>query len=243
MGKIGYGYGSEWHLLRHLGYHRAYLSQKVMDCIGGQAVEWLDFEFSPKNAPLRDDREFVGLEFIPDAAVQEKWKLFWPQKGDVQNWDAVGKIYFGGSVEWLLVEAKSHIAEIESPCGAKNRSSKQAIRLALEKTSRAFGNRSQPIENWLAPYYQYANRLAVLYFLTKECDPPVNARLLFIYFYGEKRRGWKCPQGESEWVQEIQKMTDRLGIDRCCELSQRVHYLFLPVNPAGIDVGKKPDGS
>lgn len=67
MGKIGYGYGSEWHLLRYLGYHRAYFSEEIVHIVGGQAVEWLDFPFSSANAPLQDDREFVGLEFIADT--------------------------------------------------------------------------------------------------------------------------------------------------------------------------------
>ncbi len=217
MGRIGYGYGSEWHLLRHLGYHRAYLSQKVMDVMGGQDVEWLDFEFSQENAPLRDDREFVGLEFIPDTTVQKKWKSFWPQTGNSQNWDAVGKIHFGDAVEWLLVEAKGHIGEIGSRCGATSQVSKQVIYSALEQTSRVFGNRSRPIENWLGPYYQYANRLAVLYFLMKECVSSVNTRLLFVYFYGENRENLDCPRSEQEWLPAIQKMNDWLGIDRHSE--------------------------
>lgn len=239
MGKIGYGYGSEWHLLRYLGYHRAYLSQKVAEVLGGQDVEWLDFDFSPENAPLRDDREFVGLEFIQDPQVQERWKSFWPQTGNAQNWDAVGQVYFGDTLEWLLVEAKGHLGELESKCGATSRVSQQIIHSALEKTSKAFGNRRRPIENWLAPYYQYANRLAVLYFLMKECMPPVETRLLFIYSYGENREGCECPQNEQEWWPAIQKMTEWLGIDRDSELMQRVHYLFLPVNPTGANLPYK----
>jgi hypothetical protein len=242
MGKIGYGYGSEWHLLRYLGYHRAYLSQQVIDCVGGKAVEWLDFEFSPERAPLRDDREFVGLAFISDATVQAKWKSFWPQTGNAQNWDAIGKIYFGDRPEWLLVEAKAHTGEIQSACGAKSQVSKQRIYSALAQTSKAFGNSQQPIENWLAPYYQYANRLAALYFLTKECSPPVDAHLLFLYFYGENREGCDCPQSEQEWTPTVQRVMDWLGIDQQRELAQRVHHLFLPVNPVGVGVRQKTSG-
>lgn len=242
MGKIGYGYGSEWHLLRYLGYHRAYLSQKVIEIVGCQDVEFLDFGFSPENQPLRDDREFVGLEFIQDAQVHERWKSFWPQTGNAQNWDAVGKVYFGDKTEWLLVEAKAHLGELESKCGATSEDSQQKIRDALDNTSKAFGNCRQPIENWLAPYYQYANRLAVLYFLMKECNPPVASRLLFIYFYGENKKEWKCPQSEHEWSQPIQKMEKWVGIDKHSELMQWVHYLFLPVNRAGVGVRKEANG-
>jgi hypothetical protein len=237
MGKIGFGYGSEWHLLRHLGYHRGYLSQKTLCVTGGHSMDWLDFDFSKENEPLKDDKEFLGLEFIKNAPVQENWKSFWPQTGNSQNWDAVGKIHFGNHDEWLLVEAKGHIGEIKSKCGAKP-AGQQKIRSAFKETSQTFGNRSQPIENWLAPYYQYANRLAVLHFLMKECSPAVNARLLFIYFYGENRKDAICPQNEQGWQTEIQKMKAWLGIDENCELAQRVHYLFLPVNPVGV--GKRP---
>ncbi len=231
MGRIGYGYGSEWHLLRYLGYHREYLSQKVLEIVSGDVLKWSDFKFSDENAPLKDDREFVGLEFA-EKNIQIMWKSFWPQAGNVQNWDAIGQIYFGNECEWLLVEAKGHIGEINSSCGAIN-TSKQKICSALKKTSNAFGNQCKPIENWLAPYYQYANRLAVINFLLKECEPPVKTRLLFLYFYGDSRSDAKCPQSKQEWLPAIQKMNDWLGIDKSSELFQRIHYLFLPINPAG----------
>jgi len=232
MGTIGHGYGSEWHLLRHLGYHRNYFSQEVLKVTGGNTIEWLDFKFSPKIVALKNDREFIGLEFIKDMQVQEKWKSFWAQHGNSQNWDAVGKIHFDNRYEWLLVEAKAHMSEIHSDCGAENLTSKQKILLALEKTSQAFGNESKPIEAWLENYYQHANRLAALHFLMNECVPSVNARLLFIYFYGENRKNIKCPQNKEEW----------LGIDKFCELSKRVHDLFLPVNPLGAEVRSKSNG-
>ena len=88
-----------------------------------------------------------------------------------------------------------------------------------------------PIENWLGPYYQLANRLAVLNFLMKECSPAINTQLLFIYFYGNQRTNADCPQSEIDWLPVIKKMNDWLGIDKGSELSKRVHYLFLPVNP------------
>jgi len=235
MGKIGCGYGSEWNLLRYLGYHRAYLSQKVLEVMGGDQIDWLDFEFSKGNQPSKNDQELCGLEFIQNAHVQEQWKTFWPQTGNSQNWDAVGKIYYGDQPEWLLVEAKGHLGELRSSCGATSENSRQTIRLALEKTSVALGNYRRPADNWLKTYYQYANRLSVLYFLMNECLPPVQTRLLFIYFYGENRKNLECPQNEQEWLPTIESMMDYLGIDVSCELANRIHHLFLPVNPAGAD--------
>ena len=50
MADIGYGYGSEWHLLRFLGYHRNALDSPILRATGGQEIEWLDF---PQSGPSR----------------------------------------------------------------------------------------------------------------------------------------------------------------------------------------------
>jgi hypothetical protein len=231
MGKIGYGYGSEWHLLRYLGYHRDELSGMVLKETGGEFITWLDFGYKQTAAPLNYDRELVGLDFIHDAEVIRLWKAFWPQTGNAQNWDAVGKIEFGNHEEWLLVEAKAHLYEVVSHCGAKSENSLDQIKLALEKTMRDFCDPPIKVENWLSPYYQYANRLAVLFFLMREVQPVIPARLLFIYFTGDQRKDEVCPKGKEEWQIVIEEMEERLGVNPVKELTQRVHHLFLPVNP------------
>ena len=230
MTEIGYGYGSEWHLLRYLGYHRNNLSEKVLGLVGPGTIEWIDFNFSDKNEPLNRDQELKGLEFFSgNEEVMDKWKSFWPQTGNAQNWDAIGRIDYGDHKEWLLVEAKAHIGEIISSCGASEES-KAIIRSALEKTQAAFGS-NQPVKNWMNQYYQYANRLAMIYFLMKECDQPVKARLLFIYFYGDQREKVKCPQNEMEWRESITRIHNSLGINENSELMARVHHLYLSTNP------------
>ena len=45
MGMMGVGYGSECHLPRYLGRHRALLDRRVLDVTGATAVEWLDYPF------------------------------------------------------------------------------------------------------------------------------------------------------------------------------------------------------
>jgi len=231
MGKIGYGYGSKWHLLRYLGYHRSYFSEQILQLIGGQRLEWLDFNFSKVNDTLKRDRELVGLDFIDDPNIQRQWHAFWPQSGSAQNWDAVGIISVDGREEWLLVETKAHIQEIRSSCGARSERSKSKIKALLEKSKNAFGGQNHSVDNWLSSYYQYANRLAVLYFLMNECDPPIPARLLSIYFYGDQRPNPACPQSPEDWEPTLREMDAWLGIDHRRSLFGRVHHLFLPVNP------------
>lgn len=234
MGKIGYGYGSEWHLLRYLGYHRKVLSETVIDLIypgEDKKVEWLDFKFSGNNEPFKQDQELEGLEFLSGKQdVMDKWKTFWPQSGTSQNWDAVGWIAPGENEELLLVEAKAYLGETRSSCGASEES-KEIILAALEKTRKELGG-NQPIENWLNQYYQYANRLAVLYFFMKESKPSINCHMLFINFYGDKRpNNIKCPQGKEEWEDYRERIHTSLGIDENSKLMKRVHHLLLPVHP------------
>ena len=231
MGKIGYGYGSEWHLLRFLGYHRDYLSKEVLNITGGKDISWLDFKFSKNAANLNNDRELVGLEFIQNPKVLKKWGEFWPQTGSSQNWDAVGKIEYGDHSEWLLVEAKAHFDEVRTSCSAKSPKSIDIIKSAMQKTLKSFCTDETPIDNWLSPYYQYANRLASLHFLMKECDPAVPAHLLFIYFYGDQRPDKACPQSEEELYQVIRKMDGWLRVDQSKHIHKKVHHLFLPINP------------
>jgi len=78
--------------------------------------------------------------------------------------------------------------------------------------------------------------------LIKECEPEIPARLLFVYFYGENRDGFTCPQSKAEWLATIAQMNERLGVDTGSQLMKRVHHVFLPVNPAGVGVRKKSNG-
>ena len=232
MGKIGHGYGSEWHLLRFLGYHRDAFSRQVRAEIGSEELSWLDFKFSHKNKACGRDTEYNGLDFITDPDVLRNWYAFWPKSGRAQNWDAVGKIKHGGGEEWLLVEAKAHTREIKgNGCGATSARSIEKIEKALAETKAAFGAGSTPLENWLGPYYQYANRLAALYFLMEKYQPALPARLLFIYFLGDKHKNQECPRTKDEWQPSIEEMESELGIDRGCPLYTRVHHLFLTVTP------------
>lgn len=122
--------------------------------------------------------------------------------------------------------------ELENHCGAKEGGLAQ-IRDAFEETRKAC-RLDKLVENWLAPYYQYSNRLATLHFLLKHGIP---ARLVFIYFLGDqwpngadfKGRPVTCPKTEEEWESHLQAMYDHLGLKQKSELENRLHRLFLPV--------------
>jgi hypothetical protein len=256
MGKLGYGYGSEFHLLRYLAYHRSDLSHAIERETRGKVLDWVEFSFGSQRAFPHLDAEWKGLEFLdPDTCVRSAWAKFWPQTGNVPNWDAVGLMQSGSHVEYLLVEAKGHPSEINSNCGAKPDGGLQQIQDALSETIRA-NSFCADVEKWLSPYYQYANRLAHLQFLLQH---NISARLIFIYFLGDRRpkippgNWWDdeptpsvlgghrpreapenrepviCPQTVQEWDPYLKEMYGHLGLKGESKLEQRVHRVFLPV--------------
>lgn len=230
MADIGYGYGSEWHLLRYLGRHRKELDRAILNQTGGAAVDWLDFEFGSKTR--FGDREIRGIDFLPAGHPANKaWSRFWPTRGNAQNWDAVARLNKGGTSEWLLVEAKANLQEIKSTCGADpDKAGYGKIVIALEETKKALGIDAS--RDWMDGYYQYANRLAVLNFLASQ---GVSARLLFIYFTGDRNGPLDCPSDESGWAKAIEAQNRHLGIAKRNPILERVYQLFLPVRRGGND--------
>jgi hypothetical protein len=237
MGKMGHGYGSEFHLLRYLGYHRHELNRAVERKTGGRVVDWLDFAFGGDGKP---DREWKGVDFLDSTSdVKCAWQKFWPQTGNVPNWDAVGHLESDSGVEYLLVEAKAHVEELRSSCGASDKGGLDTIRKAFHTAIKGNGFTTS-VEDWLRPYYQYANRLAHLHFLLQH---KIRARLVFIYFCGDDWEGKTlnngesplCPKDAKEWEVPLKDLHKRLGLRGQSKLEDRVHGLFLPSNCAPAD--------
>lgn len=231
MSKIGYGYGSEWHLLRYLGYHRNNLNSELqkIKVFRNKEIEWLDFKFSGKNIILQQDEEYKGVEFLNNTYLSKKFATYWPSKGNVQNWDAVGIIKNDQGNEWILVEAKANIPEIESDCGASSQNSLNMIDNAFLKTISFLNINSKTPLNWRKNYYQFCNRLALLKFLL---DEGIDAYLLFIYFYGDTNPNHKCPQIKQDWDNELNKMYNHVGINQANInpiYFEKVHKLYLSV--------------
>ena len=225
MGEMGQGYGSEWHLLHYLERNRAALSTAVGEAIGCDAVEWLA---APSNSgKTRKNPEWTGLDFLPtDSPARAAWSEFWPQRGNPPNWDAVGQVTTQGGTEWLLVEAKAHLGEIQSSCGAKAAGGRATIERALAETKAALGVPAE--RDWLSGYYQYCNRVAVLHFLTRQSVP---ARLLFLYFTGDRFPDGTadCPADAKGWKSALEAQAAHVGLPEGHPLSDRIHTLFLPV--------------
>ena len=224
MGGIGYGYGSECHLLRFMGRHRQEFNQKVLAVVGGDSIDWLDFGFNPNQT--WPDAEIKSLDFLPEGhAARTAWERFWPHGRGIHNWDAVGQVRFGDVEESLLVEAKANQEELRSDCGATSPTNRPKIERALAETKRALDVPEG--QDWLNAYYQFCNRVAALYFLTEHGVP---ARLLYVYFVGDRgdpRR--TCPYDEEGWQEALRAQEEHVGLPTGHKLEARIHKLFLPI--------------
>ena len=224
MARMGYGYGSECHLLRFMGRHRHLLDQRILAVVGGDRINWLDFEFEPRNP--WPDKEIKGLGFLAkDHPARLAWEEQGPHGRGIHNWDAVAKVGFGEAEEWLLVEANANLGEIASDCRAKSPTSLAKIKAVFAETKQALGVSEE--QDWLKGCYQYCNRLAAVHFLNARSVP---AHLLNIHFVGDRsgpRR--KCPQDEAEWGEPLAEQDRLVGLPASHVLTGRIHRMFLPV--------------
>lgn len=191
---------------------------------GDAWIDWMDYPPPSKG----NDREWDGLSML-DAKlygnVLEEWRDFWPTTGSQQKWDAVGWIRNqSNEPELLLVEAKANIEEIVSSCTAAPHGGRSIIEKAFSEVKISIG---VPMSSdWLNTYYQYANRLAVLWFLQKQHIP---ARLLYVYFVGDQVPNRTCPTSESDWKKALDDQDKHLGLPSNHMLSAQINKLFISI--------------
>jgi hypothetical protein len=223
MARRGHGYGSEDHLRRYLSARPDELTRAVATEVGvaPESIRWLPF------IPIgEEDREHRALEFLPEQTflrVRPAWREFWPQRGHQQSWDAVGT----AGTDWLLVEAKANWPEFCTPPTTAKGEGLKKIETALGSIKRELG-----VSRWFCwtgTYYQYANRLATLWFLREQ---DVGAHLVFVYFIGDRfPDGTPCPSSRAEWLGLIEARRLTLGLPTQHALSAFEHHVFLPALP------------
>jgi hypothetical protein len=142
------------------------------------------------------------LERLRVKAVRTPLNKLWPSSGP--RWDGLARTDTG---KVLLVEAKAHIGEMISHTRASSGSLRK-IRAALRRTKTSFGAADD--FNSESPFYQYANRLAHLYFL-RELNR-LDAYLLFVYFSEapDVPTGARCTA--NQWEGAIRLADKALGL-------------------------------
>ena len=235
MATIGYGYGSEWHLLQYLGRRRDAFTRTIEDLTRVSSIHWQDHTETGTSTDAPEVRELVGLEFLdPQHPARQEWERRWPQGGAVHNWDAVGQGLTHDHQTWILIEAKAHTGELKSSCGATNPESLHKIRNVLDATRRDLQVTVET--DWTRPYYQCCNRIALLHFLVKH---GVDAHLTFVYFMGDRSdlgsAGRDCPANRQNWQVALDTQDHHVGVPADSPIRARIHRTFLPVYHAQID--------
>jgi len=168
------------------------------------------------------DKQF--LEAIGFPKLSHKLTDFWPQRGPV--WDALATVEGkSGSRGIILLEAKSHIGELANPSYACKATGKSLEKI---KSSLTIVKRELKVKqkaDWLGEYYQYANRLAHLYFLTIVGQVPT--WMVFLYFVGDVEQNG--PSTVTEWTASLDKIQEALGLPRDNLLEETIITVFAPV--------------
>ena len=125
---------------------------------------------------------------------------------------------------------------VESCCCWKPRhtfpSSPPAAARSAPESVRKITERLREVREFLAPkstaewahtFYQYANRLAFLYFLRHVNQLP--AHLVFVYFVNA--RDVRGPASRMEWESALSLMYAALGLPRRHPLSPYIHNMFI----------------
>lgn len=164
----------------------------------GAAVEWV----SPRRADdWAEYRDAGFLDRLGLSALAPELRRFWPKRGP--QWDALGRA--GDAV--FLVEAKAHVAEMQSSCSASASPSIDAIDAALKVTKDRLGVHAGG--DWKTGYYQLANRLAHLLFLQ---HAGVDATLVLLGFTGKTEM--PSPATPAAYEAAYAAAWQHLGLDR-----------------------------
>jgi hypothetical protein len=165
----------------------------------GQTVDWRSPLAEHSFCEYRDAKALrcLDIESLPQRQLED----FWPRRGPV--WDALGVV--SGGVK-ILVEAKAHIAEAASPKSMASEKSLEKIGRALEEARAYYAPQSKA--EWTKSLYQYTNRLAFHFFLSKLNGVP--SRLIFLDFLNAA--DVSGPQSEDAWKGATQLMHALLGL-------------------------------
>jgi hypothetical protein len=190
-------------------------------------------------SPLRNDgyREFWDAAFLRALGfdkLADRLRDWWPAGGP--HWDALALLEFpDGGPGVLLAEGKSYPAEMRDEKGsaAKALRSIEKIHAALNET-REWLDAQAPLEHWLSPYYQTANRLATLYWLHRGLEG--KAWLVHLCFLDDPTH--TAPQMHStlhQWENAFDAADAHLGLHRPVPNYAHVFLPGLPrpnINPA-----------
>ena len=160
-------------------------------------LDWL----SPRRGDgFAEYRDGAALRMLGLGDHAEALTEFWPRRGPV--WDGLARA--GGAV--VLVEAKAHVSEfLSSPSAATAPQSVAQIARAFRQVKAALG--ADERSDWSRVFFQYANRLAFLWWLRAR---GIDAHCLFVSFLGDTEMG--APGRAETWEALFRAADHALGL-------------------------------
>ena len=184
------------------------LSEAISGRLGDPSseIDWRSPLISDHYAVYRDQEFIDRLEssryLTRPLQVRRQLAEFWPRFGP--QWDGLGVTDKG---QTLLVEAKAHIPEmVTAPTQARGESAIQLVQKSL-KEAKAFVNSKTQVD-WSTSFYQYANRLAHLYWL-REVNGQ-DAYLINLFLLNDEEMNG--PRSVEEWQAAIRLQEVFLGV-------------------------------
>jgi hypothetical protein len=205
-------------------------SQKDLQILINEKKDLLDKEISDIlnrkiditwKSPLKTDQfaEYRDNEFLRilnlDPKIVVPLEEFWPRLGP--QWDALGSE--GKTV--FLVEAKANVPEIVTPPTDAGPESKSKILDSFAEVKEYLNVNNQI--DWSGTFYQYANRIAHLYYL--RVLNGFDAYLVNIYFLNDK--SVDGPATKDEWQGAITVIKQYLGIPKNHKLDKYMLDAFV----------------
>lgn len=214
--------GSRLQLRSYLAEHRAEFDESLLKLLRAAGADYSRLEWvSPvKSTGFAEYRDADFVRRLGLGHLVEALQKFWPDNGPC--WDALAIAHHplqSRNNGVILLEAKSHRLEMCGCCGAAGSRSKRQIETAFDSTKLWLKARSRT--QWTSFLYQYANRLAHLYFLRSIVEPKVEAWLVNLYFTQDRYR----PTSQLQWDDFLLEVKWALGLDHDPPFSLN---LFLP---------------
>ena len=180
-------------------------------------VDWRSPIWEDHYAEYRDqsflDRLAGSMYFRAPARPQRELTEFWPRFGP--QWDGLAVTDRG---QVLLVEAKAHIPEmVTAPGQARGETARRRIQESLQAV-KSFVESKSPAD-WSASFYQYANRLAHLYWL-RELNGH-DAYLVNLFFLNDAEMNG--PKSADEWQAAIRLQETFMGVRQAAQTGYALH--------------------
>lgn len=209
--------GSQRWLQLAVNAQRGLVDEPLLDSLGGPDHSPLEWLCPLRAGGYREYRDLAALKAlgVPES-VQYSLADFWPRRGPV--WDGLART---GKGDLLLLEAKANVPELSSGRSQPGPESLKKITERLIEVREYLAPRSTA--DWAHTFYQYANRLAFLYFLRRMNKLP--ARLVFVYFVNA--RDVNGPSSRVEWEAALTLMYAALGLPKRHRLSPFIHNIFI----------------